>query len=111
MKRAIAATWLAILLLFSAGVSSAQANTASLLENGGFETLNTSGEPAGWYATAYRSQAGYSRIAVTDEQAHSGRYSAVVANASNNDARYTCTVRVKPETLYRLSGYVLVDHM
>ena len=86
-------------------------DAASLLTNGGFERLTPAGEPVDWYATAYRNQEGYSRIAVTDAKAHTGRYSALVENASLNDARFTCAVKVEPESLYRLSGYVLVDGM
>ena len=75
------------------------------------DRLTPAGEPVDWYATAYRNQEGYSRIAVTDAKAHTGRYSALVENASLNDARFTCAVKVEPESLYRLSGYVLVDGM
>ena len=89
----------------------AAAEEANLIANGGFETLDASGNPEGWYPTAYRTQEGYSRIAITSEKAHSGQYSAVVENASANDARYTCTVAVEPSSLYRLSAYVLVESM
>lgn len=83
----------------------------NLLPNGGFEMLDETGMPNGWQVSAYRTQAGYSRITVTDEQAHSGQYSAMVQNASDNDARFVFKAAVEPESLYRLSGYVLVDHM
>lgn len=110
MKRAFAVFCTAILFacfLFP----SVCAATANLLPNGSFEILNSSNQPEDWYATAYRSQAGYSRMVVTDETAYSGQYCAMVENASSNDARFTCTVKVKPASLYRLSGYVLVDTM
>jgi len=109
MKRAIAvfcAVLLAVCLVFSAS-----AESDNLLKNGGFEIVSDSGIPESWYPTAYRSQVGYSRMAVSNEKAYSGRYSAVIENASNNDARFTCTVKVEPESLYRLSGYVLVENM
>lgn len=110
MKRAF--TWIAILAfvlaVWPAGLALAGEN---LLSNGGFETLTASGEPENWYATAYRSQPGYSRLKVSDANAHSGSYSAMIENASVNDARYTCTVRVKPSSLYKLSAYVLVESM
>lgn len=110
MKRAIAFLG-ALLLLLGLPLLAFGEGDGSLLVNGGFETLNASGEPEGWYASTYHSQEGYSKLAVTSEKAHSGLYSAVIENASANDARYICTVTVKPETLYRLSGYVLVEHM
>ena len=108
MKRAIAVLGIALMLAFAL---CSCAESENLLANGGFEIITSSGTPADWYATAYRSQAGYSRITVTDEQAYAGRYSAMVENASSNDARFTCTVQVEPESLYRLSGYVLVESM
>ena len=108
MKRICAFFCLALTLLVCL---TAAAEETNLIANGGFETLDASGDPMDWYPTAYRTQEGYSRIAVTSEKAHSGQYSAVVENASANDARYTCTVSVEPSSLYRLSAYVLVESM
>lgn len=107
MKRAIALLCLLVWVL-AAGVGYASEN---LISNGGFELQETSGRPQGWYEKAYRTQAGYSRMAVTDEQAHTGMYSVVIDNANINDARYLYTADVEPESLYRLSGYVLVEWM
>ena len=108
MKRICAFFCLALTLMMCVTATAGEAN---LLANGGFETVDASGNPEGWYPVAYRTQEGYSRIAVTSEKAHSGQYSAVVENASANDARYTCTVSVEPSSLYRLSAYVLVESM
>ncbi len=110
MNRAVTAWFLCVAMIFAMLSGAYATEPQNVLKNGGFEDA-TAGEPDAWYAKAYRSQAGYSRIAVTDEQAHSGRYSAVIANVSSNDARYVCTVDVEPESLYRLSGYVLVEAM
>ena len=100
MKRICAFFCLALTLLMCL---TAAAEEANLIANGGFETLDASGNPKGWYPTAYRTQEGYSRIAITSEKAHSGQYSAVVENASANDARYTCTVSVDKNSYYRIS--------
>ena len=108
MKRICAFFCLALTLMMCVTAAAGEAN---LLANGGFETVDASGNPEGWYPVAYRTQEGYSRIAVTSEKAHSGQYSAVVENASANDARYTCTVSVEPSSLYHLSAYVLVESM
>ena len=108
MKRAILAVFLVFLLLVT-GFSYAE--NQNLIPNGGFENLTSSGLPDDWYTNAYRSQPGYSRMSVTAEKAYNGQYSVVVENASANDARFICTVKVKPESLYRLSGYVFVDKM
>ena len=45
------------------------------------------------------------------EQAHSGSYSAKIINANLNDARYVTVVKVEPESMYRVSGYILVKEM
>ena len=108
MKRIVLAIWIAFVFLCS---NSAFAKTENLLSNSGFESVNSSNMPDKWYVTSYRTQEGYSRLGVTSEKAHSGQYSAVIENASSNDARFTCTVKVKPESLYKLSGYVCVEHM
>jgi Gpi18-like mannosyltransferase len=110
MKKWITGFLLAILLssLFS---GFALADGANLLANGGFENVGTAGEPDGWYTNAYRTQEGFTRFEVTTEKAHSGQYSAKITNANLNDARYSCTISVKPETMYRVSGYILVDTM
>ncbi|MEG1676048.1 MAG: phospholipid carrier-dependent glycosyltransferase [Clostridia bacterium] len=89
----------------------AEAENNNLLDNGGFEMLDSAGDAVDWYPLAYRNQEGYSRMTVSSERAHSGQYSALIENASLNDARLICTVHVEPETLYRLSGYVWVESM
>ncbi len=100
---------LATLAVLLAG--GAQAEGENLLSNGGFETVSAAGEPAGWYTAAYRTQEGFTLFSITSEKAHSGTYSAKITNANVNDARYVCNIAVKPETLYRVSGYILVENM
>ena len=98
-------------LLLSLCTAHAYAAEANLLTNGGFEKVNAAGEPDDWYTTAYRTQEGYTRFEITTEKAHSGTHSAKITNANLNDARYVCSVPVKPERMYRVSGYILVDGM
>lgn len=100
-----------ILTVCCAAATSYASESVNLLSNGGFELLDENGEPAEWYPNAYWTQDGYSEIAVTDEKAHSGKYSAVVENFDSNDARFVCTVEVEPSSMYRISGYVLVESM
>ena len=83
----------------------------NLLKNGGFELLNSNGDAEGWYENAYYDEVGYSQLSITSEKAHGGQYSALVENASSNDARFICTVSVKPNTTYKLSGYIFVESM
>lgn len=110
MKRTIALFCL-ILFVLAASLSCAENVSENLISNGGFESLDASGKPVGWYDKAYRSQAGYSRLSVTDQKAHSGKYSVIIDNASINDSRFVYTAQVEPESLYHLSGYVLVESM
>ena len=107
MKRTLALLLFLLAVLFPL-LGMAEEN---LLTNGGFEQLDELGDPEGWYTNTYRNEAGYSRLRITDEKAHSGSYSALIQNASPNDARYITTVRVEPNSYYRLSGYVLVESM
>ncbi len=111
MKKARAFLCLLALLCLLLPAAACAQDVGNLLTNGGFELVNAEGNPVSWYPTAYRNQAGYSRMTVTDQRARSGAYSAMVENASLNDARFTCSVRVEPESLYRLSGYVYVESM
>ena len=41
----------------------------NLLANGGFETLDDTGAPVGWYTSAYRTQEGYTRFSVSSDVA------------------------------------------
>lgn len=102
---------LLLCLLAGLWMGLAQAAETNLLTNGGFETVTASGRPDGWYTSAYRTQEGFTRFEITDEKAHSGRYSARITNANLNDARYVHSLAVKPESMYRVSGYILVESM
>ena len=99
------------LVLILGFVFGALAEETNLVPNGGFEDIDSQNNPMSWYVVVYRNQTGYSRVTVTDEKAYAGKYSALVHNASENDARFVCDVAVEPESLYRFSGYILVEHM
>ncbi|MEA4927051.1 MAG: phospholipid carrier-dependent glycosyltransferase [Candidatus Limiplasma sp.] len=100
-----------LVLLVSFWMLPALAEEKKLLANGGFEQVSANGEADGWYTSAYRTQEGYTRFTITQEKAHSGLYSAKITNANLNDARYLCTVTVRPESMYRVAGYILVEDM
>ncbi len=110
MKRLL---WLALTVLVAVLLTcfGALAEGDNLLANGGFETLDNAGSPEGWYTSAYRMQEGYTRFSISSDVKHSGQYSAKVDNANTNDARFVCTVPVEPDSLYHVTGYVLVDAM
>ena len=89
----------------------ASADGDNLLKNGGFEDVNTSGMPSDWYTVSYLEAAGNTLFETTGEQAHSGAYSAKIVNGNLNDARFVAYVNVQPESVYRISGYILVTEM
>lgn len=111
MKWLLRALTALLAIMLSTGAALALAEETNLLTNGGFETRSATGEAEGWYTSAYRTQEGYTRFEITADKAHTGQYSAKITNANENDARYVRTVPVQPETLYRVSGYILVETM
>ena len=111
MMKKLLSGLLVLLTLLSLSIGCAAAEDTNLVVNGGFEKVNPSGEPDGWYTSAYRTQEGYTRFEVTSGKAHSGAYSAKITNANTNDARYVYSLAVKPESMYKFSGYILVDSM
>ena len=82
----------------------AAAEDGNLLHNGSFELLDGDGLPSGWYTQAWYNDGTVTSYSMLTE----GRtgMAAVVDNLSVNDARFAQNVRVEPDTLYRLSGYV-----
>ena len=84
------------------------AEETNLLTNPGFETLDENGMPVGWFTDAYLTREGITQFSITD-QAKSGRHAAVVENFDMNDARFAQTVKVKPNAMYRLSGWMLAE--
>ena len=106
MKKLLFGVLIAVLLF-----GSACADGDNLLANGGFEDVNASGMPEDWYTVSYRDADSNTLFEVTDEEAHTGSYSARIVNANANDARYVTTVKVEPESMYRVSGYILVKGM
>ncbi len=77
----------------------------NLLTNPSFETVGSNGLPSGWSTDAYLRTEGYT-VWSTDDGAQDGNVSAAIHNIGLNDARFTQRVRVEPESLYRLSGWV-----
>lgn len=109
MRRAIPLLIAALLIFLPL---SAGAQEESLVLNGGFELVDASGKyPVGWEQSAYKPQSGFTEFSITEEKAHSGQRSAKINSINLNDARYITTVEVEPESMYRLSGYILVEWM
>ncbi|HET9172760.1 MAG TPA: carbohydrate binding domain-containing protein, partial [Actinospica sp.] len=98
-RRRAAAAAAATCALVAAGLTvlsaNAQADTANLLSNPGFEA----GGLTGWTCDAGTGS-------VVTSPVHSGTHALSGAATSSDDAQCTQTVSVQPSTAYTLSGYV-----
>ena len=80
----------------------------NLLVNPSFEELDADGIPLGWYTDAYNKREGVSSFCVT-EDGQSGQHAVLIENFDLNDARFAQTVAVRPNAMYRLSGWIKAD--
>lgn len=96
---------LAVLLLLPNAAIAAQDN---LLSNAGFET-SKDGIPDTWSQDMWLTDEGVSKLWIDQTQAHSGASSAAVENLKPNHARWTQKVSVKPDTYYKISGFVKTE--
>jgi hypothetical protein len=97
--------WLLCLIVGSlAGPGSACASE-NLIENSGFET-EVLGNLAMWSMHAATDTEDAVRFFSTDADAHSGKRSFAIANLKPNDAWAVQWVKVKPNTIYRLSCWI-----
>ncbi|BBI34061.1 phospholipid carrier-dependent glycosyltransferase [Cohnella abietis] len=85
----------------------AEDGEANIVLNGGFEEV-IGDEPANWTKDAYLVGDEYSLMKVVEGDARTGSRYVTIENIQPNDAKWTQTVSVKPDTLYKLSGWVRV---
>ena len=104
--RSLWAIFLCVLLLLTG--TAAGEEHPNLLKNPGFEQLDSDGLPSNWFFSAYRNQDGYTLFDISGD-AHEGDVAAVVHNLAGNDARFEQTVRVEPESMYCLSGWIRAE--
>ena len=76
----------------------------NLLYNPDFSEISSSGDPAGWYTDVWYTDPSISSFG-TEENGYEGSC-AWVFNSEENDARWTQTLWVRPNTIYRLSGMI-----
>ena len=98
---------LLIILMISSCITSAE-EQINLLKNPGFEELDQAGVPVGWFCDAYELRVGVSQFS-TSETSRSGQRSVLIENFDMNDARYAQEVKVEPNSVYKLSGWVLAE--
>ena len=103
MRKFFSALLILALLLCAAGFAEDGQN---LLANSGFES-SSDGLPDGWSRDMWYTDVGVSTLDV-DPNGVSGAC-ARVYNASDNDARFSQTVTVEPDTVYRLSAYIRAE--
>jgi len=107
---AVRTVLLIALLLAAIPVSAAWAagDDANVALNGSFEELGGDG-PADWTRDVHVAGEATSRLTVGEGDAHSGSRFVTIESFRPNDAKWTQTVAVKPDTLYKLSCWIRVE--
>lgn len=80
------------------------AAAANLLQNGDF-----GGGNAGWEQDVWNHGDTYSVLTVQDNAGRSGGQAASIDSIRENDAKWVQKVAVKPDTLYKLSGWIKAE--
>ncbi len=96
----------AVLMLCAAAAAEEAPN---LLRNADFESVDDHMQPDAWTPGAYRQLDDYSLLFADEDCAHGGTHSLCIMNYAPNDAYYLQTVHVKPESVYRLSGWIMAE--
>ena len=98
----------ALLALLMLCAAAALAESENLAVNGDFSEVDASGMPSGWQRDMWYTDAGVSRLSVS-EDGYDGSCAAVV-NADENDARFIQTIAVEPDSYYRFSCMVRAEN-
>ncbi len=96
-----------VLTVFLIGTFTAQAET-NLLTNGDFETDGTGQTPSGWVEEAFQPGSEY---AMNAKKTHGGKAALMINSPQENDVRMIQSIPVKPNTYYRLSGYIATENL
>lgn len=110
-RRPIRAVLALILLAVLLPGSAAFGEGANLIANGSFEELDPNGFPSGWTKGMYNWDEGVTLFDIVQDGAHEGRGSARIRSYGDNDARLEQKVECKPNTVYRLSGWVRAENV
>ena len=89
-------------------VIQASGSTANLLPNSSFE-IGALDHAQGWTRRAWSGQA--EAHWSIESPGRTGNRSATIRSEQGSDAAWTATVTVRPETFYRLSGWIRTDHV
>ncbi|MBN2443295.1 MAG: PilZ domain-containing protein [Spirochaetales bacterium] len=91
------------LILFISFLCYAEAD--NIVQNGSFE-FESSGYITQWNTEAFLNNNQAVRFYVTDKEFYKGKKSFGIANIQPNDSKIIQWVNVKPDSLYRLSGWI-----
>jgi dolichyl-phosphate-mannose-protein mannosyltransferase len=109
MKKAI--IFLVVLLVFGAlsSITCVGAGSQNLLLNSDFELIGQDQIPDNWKADFWHPD---STLTVTTKKVHQGKYALQISSdKTSNDARMVQTVKVKPNTYYKLSGWTATENV
>ncbi len=98
------------LFVLSLSVSWVSFAEQNLVKNPSFEDV-VGNRAAEWAARSYFEDTGVSDYIIETGAAHSGNHSFTIRNNSLNDGRIFQFVNVKPNTVYRLSGWIKTDNL
>lgn len=96
---------LLIVALFLAPTALAEDN---LIKNGGFEQVSGA-MPDEWTRGMWVNTLGASYLELAEDTPHTGQIGVLVENVQENDARFEQTLSVKPQTIYKLTAYVMAE--
>ena len=98
-----------VIMLASVGLcQNAKTTKVNLLKNGGFEEINKNYQPIHW-KFEYWEEGSFG--AVTDKKVHGGKRSLLLQSDTGNDIRMVQTIKVKPNNIYRFSGWVATENV
>lgn len=95
-----------MMLLFVLPVASIYAE-GNLLQNPGFEN-ESDGVPSGWTKDVWISGDSSGLLSIQSEEVHSGSKAAVIENLEPNHLKWVQTIKVSPDSYYKISGFVKI---
>jgi Gpi18-like mannosyltransferase/predicted membrane-bound dolichyl-phosphate-mannose-protein mannosyltransferase len=101
---------LAVIISLTAATTQMANAATNLLDNSSFEELN-SNIPALWSTAGFETDSSFTKFSIGTTGAHSGSSFAVIENIQANDARWVQKIKVSPKTLYKLSGWAMVENV
>ncbi|HEY0828773.1 MAG TPA: glycosyltransferase family 39 protein, partial [Bacilli bacterium] len=96
--------FISVFLSYSSSVSA----ITNLIENGSFEEIE-SDTPVMWSKSFYDQTADASKFTLESGQAKNGNQHVTIENLKPNDARWVQRIKVNPDTVYRLSGWMKAE--